>query len=304
MRITLLHNPSAGSGSPTAAELEGWLSEKGHEVFYVSSDDEQHALISRPADLVMAAGGDGTAATAMRTLAGRDIPVTILPLGTANNIANTLGIHGSPPELIGKLLSGRPRVFDVPGVSGRWGTHRFLESVGLGLFAAVLRDAQREERAEGIDTGMQDLNNGRGDRMRDALRRLKPVWRQIEADGVDLSGDCFFVAAFNTPSIGPRLALAPDADPGDGFLDLLVITEQERDALARYLAAVDDDPAARLSVPTRKCRNVILDWDPHDGHLDDQPWPEPSAPAAGAHRHAIVRVEAGSATVTILVPAD
>jgi diacylglycerol kinase family enzyme len=303
MRITLLHNPSAGSGSPTRAELENWLLELGHEVYYASADDDEPArLLSRPADLVVAAGGDGTAATAMRELAGRDTPVAILPLGTANNIANSLGVHGSPPALIRQLASARPRLVDVPHASSPWGTSCFVESAGVGLFARVLRDAQREEYAERVDTGQQDLRSGRGERMRRVLADQQPASRMFEVDGVPISTECLFLAVFNTPAIGPRLGLAPDADPGDGLLDLLLITERERQAMNDYLAAVDDDPAAHFSVPTRKCRTVILRWDLSSGHVDDEPWPEPAAVAADA-TDGIVRIEVGASNVTVLVPA-
>lgn len=302
MRITLLHNPSAGSGSPTRAELERWLSDLGHDVCYASADDEEPGrLLSRPADLVVAAGGDGTAATAMRELAGREIPVAILPLGTANNIANSLGVHGSPAALIGQLSSARPRLVNVPRASSPWGTACFVESAGLGLFAHFLRDAQHEEHVEGVDTGQLDLRSGRGERMLRLLAHQQPTSLTLEVDGVTMSDEYFFLAVFNTPSIGPRLALAPDADPGDGLLDLLVITERERSALGDYLSAVDNDPAARFPVPTRKCRTVLLDWDPRTGHVDDQPWPQPATVAADV-THGIVRIDVGSSNVTVLVP--
>jgi diacylglycerol kinase (ATP) len=304
MRITLLHNPSAGSGSPTRAELESWLTELGHEVRYASADDgDPAAVLSRPADLAVAAGGDGTAAIVMRELAGRDIPVAILPLGTANNIARSLGVCGSPRELIRQLPSARSRVVDVPSVSGPWGTARFIESAGLGLFAPVLRDAQIEEHAGGVDTGQLDLRSGRGDRMRRVLARYQAARRTLEVDGVAVSEDCLLVAAFNTPCIGPRLRLAPDADPGDGLLDLLLITERERKALADYLAAIDDDPSPRFPVPTLKCRQVIIQWDARSGHVDDQPWPGSSQLAASTE-DSTVRIEVGSLSVTVLVPGE
>jgi diacylglycerol kinase family enzyme len=50
------------------------------------------------------AGGDGTAANAARTVAGRAIPLAVLPLGTANNIARSLGYVGSIEELIRRSL--------------------------------------------------------------------------------------------------------------------------------------------------------------------------------------------------------
>ena len=79
----------------------------------------------------MAAGGDGTVARAGRALAGRDMSLAILPLGTANNIASSLGISGTPAEAIAAWRHQRVVRIDV-GVIQHDGESRFLESVGAG----------------------------------------------------------------------------------------------------------------------------------------------------------------------------
>lgn len=73
-------------------------------------------------DVIVAAGGDGTVSTAARAVAGRDIPVAILPLGTANNIARSLGIEGSIPHPRARLARAARKYRDaLPGLRAyRW----------------------------------------------------------------------------------------------------------------------------------------------------------------------------------------
>ena len=299
MRVTLIHNPSAGSGSPSGAELMTWLSDAGYDVTYQSSQTADFArALERPGDLVVAAGGDGTIAKVLRALAGRDVPVAMLPQGTANNVAFSLGIHGTPRDLIASLRTATPRRMDVPSAVAPWGEERFVESAGIGLFASVLDDAERDS-----NVGTRDLVWGRGDRMRRMLSREPAPWRRIDADGTDLSGRCFFVAAFNTPTIGPRVPLAPAADPVDGLLDVLVVRAEDRVALEEYLDAHTDGAPIAFPLRTVKCRTVRLDWEMDSGHLDDKVWPDAFTPALGgpADRSPVTLTVTGS-TVSVLVP--
>ena len=109
MRAILVHNPTAGTASHTAEQLTTILKEAGYsDVMYCSTKERQHkrALLSI-ADLVLIAGGDGTIAKVIRCLPQNDIPVAILPLGTANNVARSIGLH-TDPELAARM-SSRPQ---------------------------------------------------------------------------------------------------------------------------------------------------------------------------------------------------
>jgi len=62
---------------------------------------------------VLVAGGDGAAAKIACRLLDSGVSMAILPLGTANNLARTLGFNSSPEEIIARLKGGKKRVFDV-----------------------------------------------------------------------------------------------------------------------------------------------------------------------------------------------
>ena len=78
-------------------------------------------------------------------MAGRGVPLAILPLGTTNNIARSIGIDGSNSEIIESWENAR-LPFDIGIASDEWGEHSFLESVGGGLVSAGI--AAMQNRAE------------------------------------------------------------------------------------------------------------------------------------------------------------
>ena len=112
MRIALMHNPSAGSEDHSADELIEQIRRAGHEVvahFSKVADLSATALQRQNCDLVVVAGGDGTVDEAALALAGSGLPLTILPLGTANNIARSFGLMREERELMAAWGSGSIR---------------------------------------------------------------------------------------------------------------------------------------------------------------------------------------------------
>jgi diacylglycerol kinase family enzyme len=304
MRVTLIHNPKAGDGSPTRDELVAVLVKAGHDVTYHSTlaGDFEHCL-SEPGDLVVACGGDGTVAKVTRRMVGRNVPVAVIPLGTANNIATALGVHGSWKALLRHLDTAERRKLDVGVARASWGTARFVESAGLGLFAELLRHLDEAGDPPGKqDTADAALSEG-AKHLKRVLKSTSARKWKVEADGVDLSGEYLFVAALNICCLGPRVMLAPGADPGDGHLDLVLIGEEDRPALHDYLKALRDDVAPPAPLTAHQVRRVKLVWDAEAGHLDDERWPEkPDAVPAGAKDRA-VELEIVSPPVEVLVHA-
>jgi YegS/Rv2252/BmrU family lipid kinase len=97
-------------------------------------------------DLLVAGGGDGTIGTAARLLAHRDIALGLLPLGTTNNFARTVGIPLDLDAAVAVLTDGK--VIDVD--LGLVGSMRFTNHVGIGLSADVmLRTPPRLKRVVG-----------------------------------------------------------------------------------------------------------------------------------------------------------
>src|SRR5688572_32929133 len=90
VRVILVHNPTAGSEDHSARDLEEQIVEAGHSL--VASFSSPKELRKRPVsegscDLVAVAGGDGTVGKVANQLVGSGVAMTVIPVGTANNIA-------------------------------------------------------------------------------------------------------------------------------------------------------------------------------------------------------------------------
>jgi diacylglycerol kinase family enzyme len=97
---------------------------------------------------VLAAGGDGTTAKVACWLVDSGIPLGVLPLGTANNLARALGFVASPEEIIARLEGGKKRAFDVGLAYGPWGERYFFEAAGGGLLADYVRVAKKDRKKQ------------------------------------------------------------------------------------------------------------------------------------------------------------
>ena len=297
MRITLIHNPGAGKGTTTADDLKRLLESAGHDVRYQSAkEDGWKKALKKPADLIVVAGGDGTVGRVTRRMAGRGVPMALLPSGTANNIARTLGQLERPfEELVRGWESGRRVRLDVALARGPWGERYFVEGLGVGLFASLLG---RSEIA-------QPKKSKRP--VEDALRRLRRLAEECEAvevaaelDGADISGRYVLVEALNLRYVGPNLHLAPDSQPGDGHFELVLVSEAERPRLLQYLDQWQENRERLAVLPSRRGRRLRLDWTGVELHIDDKLRPKPDAkPSEMAGR---VEAYMNGTTVEFLVP--
>jgi diacylglycerol kinase family enzyme len=213
-----------------------------------------------------------------------------------------MGVTGSVDAVVRGLGSGRERTLDIATARAAWGTVRFVESAGIGVFAAMLRDAEREEMAAMSDDD-GPTSDHRGSRMQRMLDRARPRHWRVEVDGEDLSASYLMVAALNIPYVGPGLALAPAADAGDGNLDLLLVTEAERQALGDYLDGFEHGGEPTITIPTRRVRHARLEWSAAHGYVDDRLWPD-AGPSANrtAHAGAMADITAAEHSLRVLVP--
>src|SRR5262245_49663525 len=100
LNISLLYSGEAGDGV-APGRLRRAFEAAGHELLYATErDTDFERELDDSTELVVAAGGDGTVRRAARALLGRGIPLAILPCGTANNVAISLGIEGELSQLI------------------------------------------------------------------------------------------------------------------------------------------------------------------------------------------------------------
>jgi diacylglycerol kinase (ATP) len=317
MRLTLVHNPKAGMGQPTADELRSALQDAGYIVEYCSvTSPELSRALDEATDVVMVAGGDGTVASVARRLAGRDVPLVVFPLGTANNLALALGVGNIA---IGDFNSHLPadRVQQLPrkqltigSVRASWGAHRFVEAAGTGIIGSLLRAAANAVDDAPDQTGAsirERLAAGR-QLLHDVIANAPPQHCDIIADGLDLSGAYLMATVVSSRLIGPRIALLP-ASAAEHELHLVVMREEDRAGILHRLSGHSPDEILEIGLPSRPVKQVHMDWLFDSGHVDDKPWPDavtssrtPNGPRDPAAQQARVEIEAVDAPLQVLCP--
>jgi diacylglycerol kinase (ATP) len=287
MRATLFHNPTAGGGKFTKKELVTALRLGGLEPRYSSTKGRRFKkLLNEPTDLVVVAGGDGTVAKVIAAMPNRNIPVAILPLGSANNIARSFGVAGAPYELAEILHPAYWQRLRTGVVRGPWGVRRFVEAVGLGPLARMMKrpslDAAR---------GVESLLGGR-DVLRKIMKKAKPLDIDVSVDGKPLPGGILSIEIMNIVYTGPGLPLSPWADPGDRMLDVVCVRREDRKAMAAW---IKEPQHRRPPGSLQRGRRVDIAWRGDPMHIDDNVF----EPADG---EATVTVMLATTTAKILVP--
>lgn len=274
MQITLIHHPGAGGADrPDAQALRGLIENAGHDIFYQSADQaDWAAALRQPTDLVVVAGGDGTVARVARHLIGTGLTFTALPLGTANNIARSLGLLARPIEAHpGGWATARRLRLDVGAAAGPWGEDHFIEGLGLGLFAWMMPKADASPALARISDTDEALAYAQKMLLR-LLEEHHPERINATLDGQDISGDYLMFEALNLPFIGPSLFLAPDAQAGDGLLDVVLVGEGERTTLLDALTEWREGRATPARLPTRRGAHLRIEPTANNVHIDDKIW--------------------------------
>ena len=151
-RMLIIVNPYATTVSDRLKSLVVYALQGRYEVEAVSTEAQNHATeIGREAingnyDIVVAFGGDGTLNEVANGLAGTDIPVSVLPGGSTNVVARTLGIPNdvvdATEHLLGCADAFEPRAIDLGLANGR----RFVFACGAGLDATAAQQVDAHPR--------------------------------------------------------------------------------------------------------------------------------------------------------------
>jgi YegS/Rv2252/BmrU family lipid kinase len=213
-RALLLVNPGARRGDEAAGEAQAALEALGLDLLVVTSHEPAQVghIIRRERagiDRVIVAGGDGTLNAVLQGLVGTDLPLGILPLGTANNLARTMGIPG-PLQAAAELAAhGARRWIDLGWVNGRY----FFTTASLGLSVEITEALTHEtkQRWGALAYGVATLR---------ALARARPFHADISWAGGSRRSRTIQVVVGNGRYYGSALPVAEDASIEDASLDL------------------------------------------------------------------------------------
>lgn len=270
--ITLVHNPTAGTGEYAKKEIISLIKAGGYRCDYFSSKKKALKDIDPETEFIAIAGGDGTIRKVIIKLLDKKLkfkrPIALLPFGTANNIATSLNIHENSKKNIDSWSDYNLKKFDVGQVIGLPTTSYFIESFGFGLFPKLMNvlkdtDTSHVEKPE--------------DEFKLALEKLLKITKYYKAfsyhiliDGKKLEGDCILIEVMNISSLGPHLKLSKKADPGDGFFDVVIVTEKDRHLMEQYVEGKADQEKPTFKVNAIRAKKLEIMVDSTDMHIDDE----------------------------------
>ncbi len=181
-------------------------------------------------DAVVVYGGDGTVTEAAAGLVGTEVPLAILPGGTANAIALALGIPTDLEAAAALLASDELALRQVD--MGRIGDKHFLIAVGIGIPGELAENADREakDRLGFLAYAFSSIQ---------AVRTVEAVQYTITVDGEQRQTQGVTCLIANGGNFGiPGLNLEQMIDMGDGLLDVLVIRRADVQAIVSLAASV------------------------------------------------------------------
>lgn len=263
MKTTLIYNQKAGSVAQLSAdEILEALRQAGYDAFYTptSTEEELDQVLADAKELVVVAGGDGSIRAAATRLLDRDIHIAPLPMGTANNIARLLELTGHPLDIIAGLVDPVKRDMDMGCVITPDGDEYFLEAMGIGMFADVMRKYKPEEGksiSRGIGTILETLNE------------YQPKYFHINVDGTDLSDSYLMCEVMNTPTMSYHVTLAPNARVDDGLFDMVLVHANQRESYLNFIRGILTGNLESLpDVSIHRGRNLEIAWRGFPLHLD------------------------------------
>lgn len=219
MRVAIVANEEKLSKTD-AGTLRGCLAELGFDDVSWTAVTKGSAAtkavrraVERGADRVIVAGGDGTVRAAVQALAGGDIPLAVMPTGTANLFAGALSLPTDPAGVVGAMASGNTRRIDT----GVCNDLSFAVMAGTGLDAMMIDAADDQKEQLGtlayVKAGIA------------AARDRTPFVARVTVDGSRFfEGEATCVLVGNLGTLKGGVEAFPDASPTDGLLDVGVVT--------------------------------------------------------------------------------
>ncbi|MBX9934238.1 MAG: lipid kinase [Methylobacterium sp.] len=210
-RALLLVNPKARNGAVPLDEIREALRAGGITTFEPPGDPDCTAVIKRYAaecDLVILGGGDGTMNSAAPALVETGLPLGILPLGTANDLARSLNLPLEPVAAAQMITTERPRPADLGWVNG----HYYFNVASIGFSAELAGDltAESKKRWGTLGYAIAAIR---------VLRRVRPFTVTIEHDGTVEKVTTIQVSVGNGRHYGGGMTVEETAQVDDGKLD-------------------------------------------------------------------------------------
>jgi diacylglycerol kinase (ATP) len=178
--------------------------------------DDEVAAAAEGVELVVVAGGDGSLNCAINALSEQlgDLVFGLIPMGTGNDLARTFEIPSDPAEALGLILNGTDRPLDVCLASGS-GVERLFVNASIGGFPVRV--------SEGVDDRLKRVIGSSAYAVA-AIKEIPKLERFTATVNGATIEECVAVGVGNGKTCGGGTRVWPDANPGDGALDVCALS--------------------------------------------------------------------------------
>ncbi len=292
MKLLVLLNDRARDGASEAvlAQLEKTFFRHALRIERPASIGEAQALLraATDVDVAVVAGGDGTVNVALQALAGGSVPLGVLPLGTANDLADEVDLPQDLAHACEVIKLKRCKELDVIAVrsvglgvdgggSKASAERLFVTSGGTGLAADVAVDTNRFKTAMARIPGVRDVVRSLGKELyqlflvkefvfpAEHVRRLHLTWDDNRATG-GREVETALIMINNQAVVGGSFVIAPQTRNDDGRFCVSVFLDQEGPALAKTTSLLrqgrSPGPQSILQIETTKLTLTAVDGKP------------------------------------------
>lgn len=219
-KIRFIYNPYSGENAilHELDEVMKIYQENGYQVvpYRIQRDtdiSEALDIIDKSYKYILIAGGDGTVDSVVNAMMERniDLPIAILPVGTANDFGKFIEMPQNISEACKKILSSKPVPVDIGKINDKY----FINVASSGLFTDVSQktDVNLKNTIGKLAyylKGLEELPN---------FRKLKV---KLKSKELNYDGEMYLILVFNGQTAG-NFKLATRADVMDGYLDVIMI---------------------------------------------------------------------------------
>ncbi len=237
LKTFVICNPGAGSVDDEAGLRAKLQHLPAAEVHFTGKEGDAtrlaRAAVERGCEQVLAAGGDGTLNEVVNGLAEHagEVSLGLLPLGTGNDFARTLGLPATVDECLAVIAAGHTRPVDLVRV--RSDAVRYFINVSAGGFSGAVNEIMTPE----IKQTWGPLAYLRC--AAEALPDLRAYRTEVSLDGgTPEIFDLYNVVVANGRFVAGGTEIAPEAKIDDGLLDVVLIPENQATAIALVIAAI------------------------------------------------------------------
>ncbi len=263
--IHVIINPASGTEEPiihylhraflnTGIDWNATIITKQHDI-----NSTINSLIGN-VDLIAVYGGDGTVVQVAQALIGKDMPMAIIPGGTANVMAKELGIPTDSVAAIELLKNENATIKKID--TGCMNGEPFLIRINFGIMADMVSHADR-----GLKDSFGQLAYGIS--ALETLSNAKPILYKMKIDGVEIEQEGVSLTVTNSGSIGiAGFSFLPDISINDGFFDVIMLDNTDFLSLLRVAGSTLLQTESEV-LKHWKCSEIMIELPEVDNFIFD-----------------------------------